>query len=112
MKIDDLIAILQRARKQVGNVDVSASSFCGTNDGHVLFELLPTNRKNFCVSRLMNGYGQLCLSIKLSDKSRECIKNGVGDMKAQGYQYFRSQYVRHGQAPQEGLSPCEWHGVW
>jgi hypothetical protein len=112
MKIDELIANLQRVRAASGNVDVAVTSFCGTNSGHVLFDFEPPARKKFSVKRHMNGLGQFCLHVKLSEQSRKEITEGVAEMQSRGYRYFRSQYLSLGESPRAGLSPCEWHTLW
>ena len=112
MKIDDLIANLQRVRAAQGNVDVAVTSYCGTNGGHALFDIEPPSRKKFAVKNYINGHGQFCLHVDLSATSRKKIVDGIADMQAKGYRYFRSQYVSLGHSPEEGLSNCEWHTVW
>jgi len=112
MKIDDLIATLQRVREASGNVDVAVTSFCGTNQGHVLFDIKPPKRPNFAVKKHINGHGQFCLSVEISQSTKASIKKGVAEMKELGYRYFCSQYVSVGESPREGLSVCEWHNPW
>lgn len=112
MKIDDLIAVLERVRSAKGNIEVNASSFCGTDESHVIFDIKPPDRKKFSVKNHLNGYGEFCLSVELSKRTREEIAKGVADMKKRGYRYFLSQFVAEGESPREGLSPCEWHMPW
>lgn len=112
MKIDDLIAILQRAREAAGNIDVNVTSFCGTNQAHVVFDIDPPKRKDFSVKNHMNDLGQFCLHVNISQHTRTEIAEGVADMKSKGWRFFRSQFIESCQTPSEGLSPCEWHNPW
>ena len=110
MKIDNLISLLEKVRDAKGNIEVIGSSFCGTNVGHVTFKI--TERDGYDVDVLINGFNQLCLSMDISDYSKNEIKNGIGDMEKLGYTFYCSQFVKSGQTPRSGLSPCEWHTPW
>jgi hypothetical protein len=111
MKVDELISILQRVRAAKGNVEVQCNSFCGTNQGHVSFDINP-ERKNFNVADHMNDFGTFCLSIEISDYTRKEIEKGVADMKRLGYRFYLSQFVGENECAKTGLSPCEWHNPW
>ena len=110
MKIDKLIKLLERVRDEKGNINVVGSSFCGTNDAHIIFDIKDNSKCS--VNDLITGYGDLSLSMNVSEHSKQRIKEGVKDMETHGYTYYRSQYVEINQLPEPGLSPCEWHGLW
>lgn len=110
MQIDDLITLLQRVKVEKGNIEVVGSSFCGTNNSHVTFNI--TDRVDVDVEDLINGLDQLCLTMTLTNHSRDKIKDGVESMKRLGYAFYCSQYVENGKQPESGLSPCEWHTPW
>lgn len=109
MLIDDLIADLQKVREKKGNIEVVASSFCGTNNSLVVFTIEP--RKSPIKDNLSEGK-TYHLSVVVSETSKAGIKAGVADMIARGYQFFLSQFVESGKQPKAGLSPCDWHGLW
>lgn len=109
MLLDDLIEDLQKARAKLGNVEVKCSSSCGTNSGFVSFDIEPRKSK---IKNNVNGYGDYCLSIEVSERSKTDIKNGIAKMISMGWRYFRSQFVQVGESPKEGLSPCDWHPLW
>jgi hypothetical protein len=110
MKIDNLISLLEKVRDSKGNIEVIGSSFCGTNDGHVTFKFKELD--GYDVDDLINGFNQLSLSMDISDYSKNEIKNGTEDMQKRGYTFYCSQFVKSGEAPRSGLSPCEWHTPW
>jgi hypothetical protein len=110
MKIDNLISLLQRVQDAKGNIEVVGSSFCGTNDNHVTFKI--KERDGYDVDVLINGLGELCLSMDISDYSKNEIKNGIGDMQKLGYTFYCSQFAKSGESPRPGLSSCDWHTPW
>lgn len=112
MKIDTLIAVLQRVRDAKGNVDVQASGFVGTNQAHVCFDIKPPGRANFNVDNHMNDFGEFCLSVEISNYTRKEIEKGVLEMKNLGQTFYCSQFVGAGEAPRAGLSVCDWHNPW
>lgn len=111
MKIDKLIAILQRVRDKKGNIEVMGNSYCGTNSAHVQFEI-EKMKKSFKVENWINGHNEFCLTVKLAEDSRQRQIEGIKDMESKGYTYYRSQFVEKGKRPHTGLSPCDWHGIW
>lgn len=110
MKIDDLIAALQRVKESEGNIDVVAAGFTGTNQGFVAFDIKPLP-KDFVVADHLSSLG-LSLSIEVSEQSKADIRKGIRDMERLGHTFYRSQFVEAGEKPKPGLSPCEWHNVW
>ena len=102
MKIDDLIAALQRVKESEGNIDVVAAGFTGTNQGFVAFDVVADHLSSLGLS----------LSIEVSEQSKADIRKGIRDMERLGHTFYRSQFVEAGEKPKPGLSPCEWHNVW
>jgi len=109
MKIDDLIAVLQRVRDAKGNIEVQCNSFCGTNNNIVSFDIKPPNRKKFEPLNYINGLGAFCLSIDISADTRKRIAEETKRMESIGYTFYHSQFVYSFESPKSGLSPCEWH---
>lgn len=109
MKIDDLIAVLKRARESKGNIEVACGSFCGTNNGHVCFHIKPI-RHNFSVANHTNGLGEFVLAIEVSPTSEKDILNGRKQMKELGYDFIPSQFRGIGEQiqrnPPEFLTFC------
>ena len=73
---------------------LSAIRFVERTGGHVSFSLDPI-RKNFAVDNLMNGFGELVLTIKVSAYSQNEIRTGRADMKRLGYDFIPSQFRRY-----------------
>lgn len=111
MKLDDLIAFLEAVKAKKGNIEVKFTSFCGTDNNHVMFDIAPVNADRN-VDDFMNDLGHLCLSGTISQESRQQIVEGINDMKRLGYRFIHSQFVKQGEKVREGLSPCEWHNPW
>ncbi len=111
MKIEKLINILQKVQKKEGNIEVKFNSYCGTNDAHVQFDSRKM-KKSFRVNDYLNGHGEFCFQIALTDETREKEISGIKDMETRGYTFYMSQFVEKGKTPKKGLSPCEWHGIW
>ncbi len=112
MTVDEMIAMLQRVKDaKGGDTLVQATSFCGTNQAHVLFDIQPPKRKKFNVSNHMNEYG-FCIHVNISPLTRQQVAKGIEDMFRNGYRFYRSQFCKVGESPSMGLSPCEWHNPW
>lgn len=109
MKISKLIKKLKKVKDQLGNVEVAATSYCGTNTAHVHFNL---NEMESSVEDYVNGNGEFCLSMEVSKSSKDRIIEGISDMKKRGYTYYRSQFVENKNKPEKGLSTCDWHSLW
>ena len=110
MKINELIYLLEKVREAKGNISVQFNSFCGTNQGHVSFDI--ESDIGTSPDDMINGLGELCLSIKISDYTREQIIKGIKEMEAMGETFYLSQFVSRGKSPRSGLSPCSWHNPW
>lgn len=110
MNVDDLITLLQRVKDEKGNIEVVCSSFCGTNESYVTFDI--TEREDVKVKHLINGLNQLCLSMTLTKYSWDRAKDEIETMKRLGYDFYRTQYTIHEIPPIQGLSPCDWHVPW
>jgi len=110
MKIDDLIEMLQKVRKEKGNVEVVCNSFCGTNNAHAFFVIEPWGSQD--VNDHINGLGEFCLVMAIAPACQEKTIKDIDDMNKLGYTFYRSQFVEKGQMPRMGLSICPWHVPW
>jgi hypothetical protein len=111
MRLADLIDRLLEVQNEKGSdVEVKLSTWCGTNNAFVLFDL--KNITGGDIDHYMNGHGHYCLSGEVSKETKEDTIKGIEAMEAQGYTYFRSQFVDKGLFPTPGLSPCDWHNLW
>lgn len=104
MKIDDLIVALQRIREAKGNLDIQASSFCGTNNGFVVFDIQPF-RKNFKVEDQLTGEGKLSLHVDINPTYRQQIIDGQQQMIRMGHDWIPSQYVSRGAEVRRNTTP-------
>lgn len=112
MIIDDLLNALQKVKdKHGGKTEVKVSSFCGTNNNSVLFDLKKFE-EHFDVADTMNDLGELVLTVEISQSTIDRIKQGVAEMEEKGYRFYRSQFCKRNEQPMLGLSPCEWHVPW
>ena len=100
--------MLKKLVKKKGNVNVIAAGFLGTNNAHVTFDIDHSGS----IKNNMTGNGDFSLSVKLNTDCRERILKGIEQMEEKGYTYYPSQFVKEGDAPKSGTSPCEWHGIW
>lgn len=96
MKITQLMSFLEKAKNEVGDVEVIFGSFCGTNNGHVSFDAISI-RKNSAVRQHITGHGKLSIEIAVSPDSRKSILDGRKNMNNIGYKFFPSQYRRPGE---------------
>ena len=111
MKISKLIKRLKKIEKDLGDVEVSAGAWCGTNNGYIHFDIRPDTFKGKS-SQHLNGRGEVVIDISVSETTKEDILKGIKDMEKLGYTYYRSQFVLFGKYPTSGISPCEWHNLW
>lgn len=112
LTVDELIAHLEKVRKtKGGKTIVRAGGFLGTNQGHVLLNIKKP-RKNASVAMHLNGYGELCLGVDLSERSRAEILKGIEDMRTRGYTFIPSQFRSSGEPVRTGPPICEWHLPW
>ena len=111
MKIKNIIRQLQLVYEKHGDVDVVFTSFCGTNQSHVQFDLEDL-LKGSNLDDKFNDRGQFCLNANVSERQKTYTKNEIQRMESLGYRYYRSQYCKSGESPVIGLSNCDWHGLW
>jgi hypothetical protein len=102
MKVNKLIRILEKIKSEKGgSIEVVASAF-GKNIQahyhHATFNFQPPKRKKWLVKDQINGLGQLCLCIGLTDSSETGIRKRKKEMKELGYFFIPSQYVKVGES--------------